>query len=40
MKTELKTRWFTESGEVADFVNGNGIARGNIHAITSIGGVF
>lgn len=40
MTTTLKTKWFTESQEIADFVNSNEISRGNIQAITSIGDVF
>lgn len=40
MKTELKTKWFTESQEIADFVNSNKITKENIQSITSIKDLF
>ena len=40
MTTTLKTKWFTKSQEIVDFVNLNEIARENIQSITSIGDVF
>ena len=38
--TQLKTKWFTESQEITDFVNSNKIAKENIQAITSIKDLF
>ena len=38
--TQLKTKWFTETQEIADFVNLNKIAKENIQAITSIKDLF
>jgi hypothetical protein len=40
MKTELKTKWFKSSMELADFVNGNKITKENIQSITSIKDLF
>ena len=40
MKTELKTKWFTESQGIADFVNSNKITKENIQSITSIKDLF